>query len=508
MKLKFGPSKKPGIIYILFFGVIIGIIITFSFNYSVDYTSTDVFCASCHVHPHVFESRKKTSHYDNSAGMQVQCIECHLPPKGQGHLREKIRLGAKDIYGFLFKDHSKIIWDEKRQLEFAVHFTYESACIKCHQNLFPLSLSQEGGEAHLYYRNNIGKVKCLNCHLDVGHYMPAYKSTELTALSTIADSVIYSEPAEIDSFADFTEYIPDSNLSFEMKAIPGGVFKMGSPANEPYRKPDEGPQVEVKISPFFMAEHEVTWNEFMNFYLRTTKEGRSTDVDREQDVDGITGPTPPYGSPDRNWGFGKRPAISIRFHAAQTYCEWLSQITGKTYRLPTEAEWEYACRAGTTEPYFFEGNPKKIDNDRFINRLFGADTSLINRYVIYSLNSGSKSQTPDMVEPNPFGLINMAGNVAEFCSDWYAADVFEQYTKKYSVSVIENPVGPESGTERVIRGGSYRSNPGDIRSASRDYTRTDEWMISDPQSPKSEWWYSDCFYVGFRVVCEYDEKKQ
>jgi formylglycine-generating enzyme required for sulfatase activity len=251
-----------------------------------------------------------------------------------------------------------------------------------------------------------------------------------------------------------------------------------------------------------MAETEVSWNEYMAFYVQTSREGRSTDNNRNLEIDGITGPTPPYGSPDRNWGFGKRPAISISYHAAETYCQWLSSQTGKTYRLPTEAEWEYACRAGTSTPFFFDGDPKKMDHTRFVNKILGVDTSMINNFVIYSMNSGSKTQLPSNVDPNPFGLKNMLGNVAEFCSDWYSPETY----KNYNGAVVDNPKGPDSGDEHVVRGGSYKSKIGELRSACRDYTRSDEWLVTDPQTPKSEWWYSDCFFTGFRVVCEYDEK--
>jgi formylglycine-generating enzyme required for sulfatase activity len=293
-----------------------------------------------------------------------------------------------------------------------------------------------------------------------------------------------------------------------MIAIPGGKFKMGSPNNEPLRRKDEGPVREIEISPFYMAEVEVSWDEFLVFYGQTGGEGRTTDIKTAPktelinpkdapEVDAITGPTPPYGQPDQNWGLGNRPAITMRYQTAETYCKWLSKVTGKKYRLPTEAEWEYAARGGTQKPYFFEGSPKKYSKEGLWNKLFGADTTMINRYVIYSGNSQAKTQLPMAVKPNPFGLKNMMGNVAEFCSDWYAPDAYSQLTDG-----VKDPKGPASGTERVIRGGSFKSEAGEVRCATRDYTQDEAWMKTDPQIPKSVWWYSDCNMVGFRVVCE------
>jgi formylglycine-generating enzyme required for sulfatase activity len=291
-----------------------------------------------------------------------------------------------------------------------------------------------------------------------------------------------------------------------MVAIPAGSFKLGSPVTEPFRKEDESPSVEVQLDNFFMAEIEVSWDEYLAFYVQTAAEGRSTDTEgrrtkQNTDVDAISGATPPYGQPDQGWGRGKRPAISFSYHAAETYCKWLSSVTGKTYRLPTEAEWEYACKAGTETPYFFTGDPKKFERTGLKARLSKNDTAVINSYIIYRENSPSKTQTPDRVKSNPFGLKNMAGNVAEFCSDWYQADAYSKYQ-----GVVKNPKGPSEGKEHVIRGGSYLSSAGAVRSAARDFTRTEAWLKTDPQMPKSIWWYSDCFNVGFRVVCEFDGK--
>jgi formylglycine-generating enzyme len=217
-------------------------------------------------------------------------------------------------------------------------------------------------------------------------------------------------------------------------------------------------------------------------------------------VDAISGPTPPWGSPDQGWGWGDRPAITMTYHAAETFCLWLSHKTGKNYRLPTEAEWEFAARGGTTTPYFFEGSPKRFSSQTLRNRLFGADTTNINSYVIYAGNSMARTQSPQAVRPNPFGLKNMLGNVWEFCSDYYAEDAYASYPENM---VVKNPTGPATGTERVIRGGSYRSDAYEVRAASRSHTRRNDWLRTDPQIPKSIWWYSDVTDVGFRVVMEW-----
>ncbi len=506
MLKKAGDFLRKRIILLIFTGFVLGSLAIIGGNRAIEATSTDEFCEKCHVHPHATESWKLSTHYATKSGMHIHCVECHLPPKGHGYLIEKARLGVKDIYGYFFKDSAEFNWESKRTLEKARHFVYNKSCTQCHANLFPLTLTKEGMDAHLYYTQNEKDLQCINCHLNVGHYDPNAKHASNTDFGkgSGANKTIYTEAASVNKFETFTEYIPNSTVSFKMIAIPGGTFKMGSPENEAFHKADEAPVKTIEVSSFFMSEIEVSWNEFLAFYGQTSGEGRSSDTEggrARASVDATTGPTPPYGQPDQNWGLGQRPAITMRYHAAETYCHWLSKVTGKTYRLPTEAEWEYACRGGTETPYFFAGDPKKYDKTRFWNKVFGADTSNIASYVIYAENSQAKTQLPERVKPNPFGLKNMLGNVAEFCSDWYAPDAYAQLQDG-----IKDPKGPASGTEHVIRGGSFKSQASEVRCASRDYTRDEAWMKTDPQIPKSIWWYSDCNMVGFRVVCEYNNQ--
>jgi formylglycine-generating enzyme required for sulfatase activity len=417
----------------------------------------------------------------------------------------------RDLWSFWRKDSASFNWEDRKRLEVARGYVYNASCIKCHENLFPAKLTKAGEDAHLYYNQTKKKdeLHCINCHLNAGHLIEGYTHGSNATFGKVsaAPKEIFTAPVTVTGFKNFTEHIPKSSVAFNMIAIPGGSFKMGSPSGEPFRKEDEGPVREVEISPFFMAEIEVTWDEYLAFYVQTASEGRTTDTEGlrnkiSKETDAITGATPPYGQPDQGWGLGRRPAISFSFHAAETYCKWLTSVTGKTYRLPTEAEWEYACRAGTTTPYFFPGDPAKFLKSGLKARFSKNDTAVINSYITYRGNSPTKPQLPDRVKPNPFGLRNMAGNVAEFCADWYQPDTYT----KYQSGTIKDPKGPAEGTEHVVRGGSFLSTSDVLRSAARDHTRTDAWLKTDPQMPKSIWWYSDCFSVGFRVVCEFDGK--
>ncbi len=510
MRNPFLPKKRRHTALLLY-GFFAGVVFIMFSSKVMDHTSTDAFCMSCHVHPHAEGNWKLSTHYDNASGIVVHCVECHLPPKGTfRHYTAKAVTGARDVYGFLFKDAEQIDWEGKRQITQAVRHTYEESCINCHQNLFPFQLSEDGMHAHLYYENNQDELNCLNCHLHVGHYSEHAQETIDFGLSATqdADADLFQTAAIVSEFKPFIETIPGTTVAFNMKPIPGGQFKMGSPQGEAGRKDHEEPRRTVELSPFFMSEIQVSWDMYMAFFRETVSEGRSEmgmGVSKRPDkegVDAISGPTPPWGSPDQGWGWGDRPAITMTWHAANVFCEWLSQKTGKSYRLPTEAEWEYAARGETEGPYFFEGDPAKFTRQRLMNRIFGVDTTNISSHVIYAENSMSRTHPPSAVKPNPFGLKNMLGNVWEFCADYYAHDAYATHP---SGEVTRNPRGPESGNERVIRGGSFRSDAYDVRTASRNHTRHNAWLITDPQIPKSIWWYSDVFDVGFRVVMEWPD---
>ena len=166
---------------------------------------------------------------------------------------------------------------------------------------------------------------------------------------------------------DYIEAIPGTDLKFAMLAIPGGKYTMGSPDAEDKRGTDEGPTVTVEIAPFWMGKYEVTWDEYDQFAFSMDikkKKRENVDLTKQPDTekasDAVTRPTPPYA--DETFGFGRKvqPVICITHHAAMEYCRWLSAKTGKAYRLPTEAEWEYACRAGTKTAYSFGDDPEKI----------------------------------------------------------------------------------------------------------------------------------------------------
>ena len=488
-------------------GLVLGLSLMVAFNSFWVKSSSNDSCMSCHAHPESDASYKQSYHHMNSSGTKTDCAQCHLPPKGTfKYAYTKARMGIKDVWAHLTKDTESIDWSRKGELEYAQNIVFNESCKECHINLYPEGITDQGITAHLYYDDNEQKLnlQCISCHLDAGHYNPNYKHETLKEVFR-PNGKIYESAAEITSFENFMETIPGTAASISMIAVPGGEFTMGSPSDEPFRKENEGPQRKVKVSPFFMGEVEVTWDQFWAFYSETMSEGRTPPAviyanNSREDIDAVSGPTPPFGLPDQGWGMGSRPALTMTHYSAQTFCQWLSLKTGRKYRLPTEAEWEYAARGGTATPYFFEGNPKKLSNEGFLKSIFKPDTTGIYSHAVYVNNSGNRTQEPSEARPNPFGLKNMLGNVMEYCSDWYAEDAYK------SVSDGElDPKGPSEGTEHVVRGGHYNSDAAELRSAARSHTEHDDWLRTDPQNPKSIWWYSDVKGIGFRVVCEVPE---
>jgi formylglycine-generating enzyme required for sulfatase activity len=286
-----------------------------------------------------------------------------------------------------------------------------------------------------------------------------------------------------DEMKRYEGEIPGSDAYFDMVPIPAGEFVMGSPESEKGHKPDEGPQVKVKINPFWMGKTEVTWNEFELFMYphqeKMIRELKKLDPEFNEMTDALARPTSPYV--EMSFGMGKDgyPAISMTQHAANKYCEWLSAKTGQFYRLPTEAEWEYACRAGTTTAYYW-----------------GDDIEEIEDYAWYGMNSDWKYQKVGKKKPNAFGLYDMHGNVAEWVLDGYDAEFYA-----HNQNGLNNPWN-EAKTEynRVARGGSWDDDdPLVLRSAVRRVSNP-MWKQQDPQLPKSIWYLTDAQFLGFRIV--------
>ena len=506
-------SKKKTYFLVALAGLVLGVALMVLLDAGVRKTSTNDYCMSCHVHTDADLAWKQSSHYNNPSGTKTDCAACHLPPKGQGYYAAKVKTGLKDLWAYWTKDKDELDFESKKDLDHAVKIVYNASCKECHVNLFPSGISDDGVIAHLYYEEKEKELglQCISCHLDAGHFNPNYQHKKLTGVPvrTSAGGKTYDAPCALTAFEDFTETIPGTAASLRMIAVPGGSFTIGSPEGEPFRGADESPQRQVTVSPFFMGEVEVTWDQYWAFYGETMSEGRTEPAtvyanNARWELDAISGPTPPFGNPDQGWGMGDRPALTMTHYAATVFCEWLSLKTGKHYRLPTEAEWEYAARGGTQTPYFFEGSPKKFSSRGFWRRFSKPDTTGIASRVIYALNSKSRTAEPSRVGANPFGLKNMNGNVLEYCADWYAPDAYAQLEEG-----TVDPKGPEKGREHVVRGGMYADDAADVRSASRRHTEHDAWLRTDPQNPKSIWWYSDIKGIGFRVVCEVpDELKQ
>lgn len=304
-------------------------------------------------------------------------------------------------------------------------------------------------------------------------------ANEKVPVLEIPDAVALTE----SEMKPYVEIVEQTSAKFQMLPIPSGKFLMGSPEDEDGRDEDEGPQREVQVDAFWMAETEITWDVYdvwgsdLDIARREMMGLKSTPRDAFADQFQIGQPTKPYT--DMSFGMGIRgyPAICMTQHAARTFCKWLSAKTGRYYRLPTEAEWEYACRAGTTTAYSFGDDPDELED-----------------YGWFFDNTDEGYEKVGKKKPNPWGLHDMHGNVAEWVLDQYDEEGYAQ------ISESENPlVIPKTLYPRVVRGGGWDQFPEDCRSAGREPSEED-WKKQDPQSPKSIWYHTDALHVGFRVV--------
>ena len=306
---------------------------------------------------------------------------------------------------------------------------------------------------------------------------------------TMNTSLAVAQDGPAKKYTETVSTKAGEKISFDMVLIPAGNFQMGSPVNEAGRKDDEGPQHEVHVDNFYLCTNEVTIELFMAYYQETVSAKRDFITTQEQnqieDVDAITGPTPVYG--DMTMGYeNQHPAMGMTWHNAMTFCRWLSKQTGKQYRLPTEAEWEYACRAGKTDAYGCVSDPEQLKE-----------------FAWYEATADSETSAVGKKKPNAWGLYDMLGNVREWVCDFYSPDAYKQAAAK---SPAVNPKGPETGQVHVARGGDYSCPPKELRCAARAFEEK-WWRSGDPQIPKSKWWLPEMDIIGFRVACSVKENK-
>jgi len=273
------------------------------------------------------------------------------------------------------------------------------------------------------------------------------------------------QSGEDKQFQDYVEVLPDTSIQFKMIAIGGGTLPRSGPDEGSDSDPPQTSDQDLSVKAFWLGQTEVTWNEYEEFYFGGVRPDLTVEVKGR--VDSVSRPTPPYGAPDRGWGTGKRPAMSMTFYAATQYCEWLSALTGRKYRLPTEKEWQYACLAdsGGAPP-----SPPAPDQ--------------------YSWNqSNSRGRTNEVGQKlaNPWGLFDMLGNVAEFGRRRYA-------------QVDHGETEGTSGPHPSIFGGSFRDDIETLKCTVPGHVDEKACLRTDPNAPKSQWWYSDCFNIGLRVA--------
>lgn len=269
-------------------------------------------------------------------------------------------------------------------------------------------------------------------------------------------------------------YANEAKLAPAMVAIRPGRFQMGSPENEAERANREGPQHPVAITrPFAISRCEITVGQFRQFVQEANyqtvaeKNGKGCSVWN-------TATRQSEQQPDRNWknpGFAQHddhPVVCVSWHDVQQYVRWLSQRTGAQYRLPTEAEWEYAARAGTRTARFYDDN-KQCDYangaGREVQSIAGSDRIVADCQDAYVYTAPVAS-----FAENPFGLFDMLGNAWEWTQDcWH-----DNYQNAPADSSAWLEAGGGDCTRRLVRGGSWYGSPQFLRSASRGIFNTED----------------------------------
>jgi formylglycine-generating enzyme len=345
------------------------------------------------------------------------------------------------------------------------------------------------------YHRQTGLIVCIS--LLLAQHGVAQDATQSVAQSTLGISKVkpdHGPCVEIDGgkrgyMIPYVHSLERTKISFEMIPIPGGTAIVGSPESEAGRKTDEGPQYSVTLEPYWIAKTELTWAEYQTFMktyniFKTLAADGIRQVDATNQADAITVPTPLY-EPSFTFEFGdaaKLPAVTMTQYAAKQYTKWLTGLSGVQYRLPTEAEWEHAARAGTSSAYSFGDDPSQIEEYAVCNQTNGA------------AKVGSK-------RPNAFGLLDMHGNVWEWVIDQYSATGSAERAGKSFVG-LEGTTWPTQSSSRCSRGGGWQDPADRLRSAVRMGSVDQAWKKRDPNEPKSPWWYTEdpARMVGMRLV--------
>jgi len=291
----------------------------------------------------------------------------------------------------------------------------------------------------------------------------------------------------------YEETIPGTDTSFRMVPIPGGSFRMGSPESEADRESVEGPCFEVTLEPFWMSAKEVSWAEYKRYMaaynlFNAMAMAKIREVNSENEADAVTAPSELY-DPTTTYINGEEPelpAVTMTQFAARQYTCWLSRLTGRFYRIPSEAEWEYACRAGSSTPWNTGDDPEALAAAAWF-----ADTSDDTTHPVGSL------------EPNAWGLYDMHGNAAEWVVDQLSADGYaRQAALAQPVPEAAAIAWPTELEGRIVRGGAYYDDADRCRSAARRGSEDEAWKDVDPNLPKSPWWYTEepALGVGMRLV--------